>query len=219
MSIAVRAVALLIGYVCGLFQTGYFYSKSQGVDIQKEGSGNVGTTNTMRVLGLKAGILTFLGDFFKTVLAVVIVFLLFYKSYGSIIRLLMLYAGFGAILGHNFPFYMHFKGGKGIACTAGVIGAVLWWDIPTCLLTFIITVVITRYVSLGSVLVVLVLFIENIIVGQMGIIDLSGAALIEFYIVSGCLSGMAIWRHRENIKRLIHGTENKASIGSKNKSK
>ena len=217
MSVAVRILSLLIGYVCGLFQTGYFYSKSQGVDIQKEGSGNVGTTNTMRVLGLKAGIVTFLGDFFKTVVAVVIVFLLFHRSYGDIIRLLMLYAGFGTILGHNFPFYMHFKGGKGIACTAGVIGSVFWWDIPTCLLTFIITLLISHYVSLGSVLVVLVLLVQNIIFGQMGWIDLSGAALYEFYVVSACLTGMAIWRHRENISRLMHGTENKATVGHREK--
>ncbi len=213
MVILARILSLLIGYICGLFQTGYLYSRSKGVDIYKEGSGNVGTTNTLRVMGPKAGIITFLGDLCKTVLAVVIVYLIFHGTCPEIIRLLMLYAGFGAIIGHNYPFYLHFRGGKGIACTAGVIASVVPMTIPGCLLTFILMVAITRYVSVGSIAVVTVLLIQNIVFGQLGWLGLEGAARIEFYIVSALLAAMAVWRHRENIRRLMHGTENKFSMG------
>lgn len=205
-----RIVSLVIGYVFGLFQTGYFYGRSQGIDIHNEGSGNVGTTNTLRVLGIKAGLITFLGDLFKAIFAVLIVYFIFRGGYPDSVKVLELYAGFGAVLGHNFPFYMHFKGGKGIACTSGMILAVCPQAAPFCLALFIITVAVTRYVSLGSVLVVAFYLIQVIVFGQAGwLFGLSGATLIEFYIVSACFTAMALWRHRENIVRLLHGTENK----------
>ncbi len=214
MDILVRVASLAIGYVCGLFETGYIYSKSMGVDIHQKGSGNVGMTNTMRVMGLKAGIITLAGDMFKTIFAVVITFFIFRGgAYHYCVHLLMFYAGFGAILGHNFPVYMHFKGGKGVACTAGVIASAVPLTIPICLGTFIVTLVITKYVSLGSVLVFIVLFLQNVIFGQLGWMGLSGEPLYEFYVVSFLLSALGIWRHRENIKRLINGTESKVSVG------
>ena len=116
-----RLICLVIGYCLGLFQTAYFYGKMKGIDIRQHGSGNAGTTNTLRVLGTKAGLIVLAGDILKTILAVVVVTLIFGKSNPETIYLLKLYAGAGAILGHNFPFYMNFKGGKGIAATAGII--------------------------------------------------------------------------------------------------
>ena len=92
------------------------------VDIRKHGSGNAGTTNALRTLGWKAGVITFVGDCLKCVLAVVIVRLIFADN--GHVELLAFYAGLGAVLGHNFPFYLNFKGGKGIASTAGLILAV-----------------------------------------------------------------------------------------------
>ena len=97
-----RIICLAIGYAFGLFQTAYFYGKAHGIDIRSHGSGNAGTTNTLRVLGTKAGLIVFAGDVIKCILAVVAVRLLFGRNYGEIIYLLMLYAGAGAILGHNF---------------------------------------------------------------------------------------------------------------------
>lgn len=116
-----RILCVLIGYICGLFQTSYLYGKAQGIDIRNYGSGNAGTTNALRTLGAKAGAITLLGDCFKCVIAVVIVHLIFGKSHPEMIRLLGLYAAAGTILGHNFPFYLNFKGGKGIAATAGLL--------------------------------------------------------------------------------------------------
>ena len=213
--IVARLIALGIGYVCGLFQTGYIYGRSKGIDIRTEGSGNAGTTNSLRVLGWKAGLITFLGDLLKAILSVVIVYLLFQGSYPEQVRVLELYAGFGTVLGHNFPCYLKFKGGKGIACTAGVILAVCPLAAPICLVLFIGSVAITRYVSLGSILVVIGYIVQAIIFGQMGYLGIESEYLPEFYIVSACFTLMALWRHRENIKRLLNGTENK--LGAKKK--
>lgn len=210
--IITRVLAIVIGYIFGIFQTGYFYGKSKGIDIRKQGSGNAGTTNSLRVLGWKAGLITFVGDLFKAILAVVLVHMLFKDTYPDAIKLLDLYAGFGSVLGHNFPFYMKFKGGKGIACTSGMILAVCPLASPICLILFIGAVAITRYVSLGSILVVTAYLIQVIVFGNMGLIQIDGALLPEFYIISACFTGMALWRHRANMKRLATGTENKFGI-------
>lgn len=213
--IIARIISLVIGYAFGLFQTGYLYGRTKGIDIRKEGSGNAGTTNSLRVLGKKAGAITFLGDLFKAIFAVLLVKLIFHNTYPDFVKVLELYAGFGTVLGHNFPFYLQFKGGKGIACTSGVILAVLPISAPVCLVLFVGAVAITRYVSLGSILVVCSYLIQAIIFGQLGYVHLSGTALVEFYIISACFTGMALWRHKENIKRLLNGTENK--LGAKKK--
>ena len=207
--IIARIISLVIGSAFGLFQTGYLYGRTKGIDIRKEGSGNAGTTNSLRVLGKKAGAITFLGDLFKAIFAVLLVKLIFHNTYPDFVKVLELYAGFGTVLGHNFPFYLQFKGGKGIACTSGVILAVLPISAPVCLVLFVGAVAITRYVSLGSILVVCSYLIQAIIFGQLGYVHLSGTALVEFYIISACFTGMALWRHKENIKRLLNGTENK----------
>ncbi|MDD6638719.1 MAG: glycerol-3-phosphate 1-O-acyltransferase PlsY [Lachnospiraceae bacterium] len=204
-----RILSLIIGYLFGLFQTGYIYGRSKGIDIRKEGSGNAGTTNSLRVLGWKAGLITFLGDLFKAILAVLLIRLIFGGRYEDNVKVLELYAGFGAVLGHNFPCYLGFKGGKGIACTSGMILAVFPQAAPICLVLFIVAVAATRYVSLGSILVVSAYLIQVIVLGQMGWLKLTGAVQIEFYIVSACFTALALWQHRENIKRLLNGTENK----------
>lgn len=204
-----RIICLGIGYLFGIFQTAYIYGKMNGIDIREYGSGNAGTTNALRVLGKKAGVIVLLGDVAKTVLAVVVVRLLFAGSHGDMLPLLGMYAAAGAILGHNFPVQLGFKGGKGIACTAGLI--LTLGPVVTVLesATFLLTVFLTRYVSLGSILVVIELVIDLVVLGQMGYYGMSQAHLTEFYLVCTALSVMAIYRHRANIKRLWNGTESK----------
>lgn len=204
-----RIICLVIGYVFGTFQTAYIYGKMKGIDIREHGSGNAGTTNALRVLGKKAGVIVLLGDVAKTVLAVVVVRLLVGWMDGDMLPLLGMYAAAGAILGHNFPAQLKFRGGKGIACTAGLI--LTLGPIVTVLeaATFLLVVFVTRYVSLGSIIVVIELVISLMVLGQMGYYGMSQAHLIEFYIVCAALSAMAIYRHRANIKRLLNGTENK----------
>lgn len=212
-----RIVSILIGYVFGLFQTGYIYGRMNHIDIRSCGSGNAGTTNALRTLGWKAGVITFLGDFLKCILAVAVVRLLYAES--NMKELYAIYAGLGAVLGHNFPFYMKFKGGKGIAATAGLVLAVNPVMFLTIAVVFVAIVLLTQYVSLAS-LAIMVLFVAEVICyGQMGGIPLTGAHLYEFYVITVILAAMAFYRHRANIKRLLNGTENKTNvrkIGKKN---
>lgn len=212
-----RIVCLVIGYVFGLFQTAFIYGKLNGIDIREHGSGNAGTTNALRVLGTKAGLIVFAGDVIKTVLAIVICGLIFKNSHPEEVYLLKLYAAAGAILGHNFPFYLNFKGGKGIAATAGLIVSFHPLFVPVGLLLFFGAFLTTHYVSLGSLLVYAGLMIQMVICGQMGLFGAPQAVLIEMYAVTAFLTIMAYWKHRENIVRLAKGEERKTFLFKKNK--
>ena len=213
-----RIICLLIGYVFGLFQTAYFYGKMHGIDIRQHGSGNAGTTNTLRVLGTKAGLIVLAGDCIKCMAAIWVARLIFGASHPDTIYLLSLYAAAGAILGHNYPFYMGFKGGKGIAATAGLILAFHPYFIIMGVVIFFGIFFTTHYVSLGSLLVYLGLIIEMVICGQTGLFaGMTQAQLYEMYALTLALAVMAYWKHRENIVRLIHGNERKTYLTKKNK--
>ena len=211
----VRVACLLIGYVCGLFQTAYIYGRINGIDIREHGSGNSGTTNALRVLGKKAGLIVFAGDILKILAAGFLVTVLFNQGdfFGDRAALYKLYAGLGAVLGHNFPFYLNFKGGKGIAVTSGLILMMDWRITILCLIAFALTVGLTRYVSLGSLVITALFMISWIFLGQTGRLALTPAHLLESYVLVFLSVAMAYWRHRANIKRLIAGTESK--IGQK----
>lgn len=214
----IRVICLLIGYGFGLFQTAYIYGRAKGIDIRNHGSGNAGTTNTLRVLGTKAGLIVFAGDVLKCIGAVVVVRILFGKSYSDIIYLLTLYAGAGAILGHNFPFYLSFKGGKGIAATAGLILSFNPLFIPVGVILFFGTFFTTHYVSLGSLLVYAGFMIELVITGQMGLLgNLTQMQLYELYAIGAFLTIMAYIKHKDNIVRLLKGNERKTYLSKKNK--
>lgn len=214
----IRLICLIIGYAFGLIQTAYIYGKMHGIDIRTVGSGNAGTTNALRVLGKKAGLIVFLGDVAKTVAAVIVVRLIFGASYPDSIYMLVLYTAAGVILGHNYPFYLGFRGGKGIAATAGLIASLGPWFILVEGLVFIIVFTTTHYVSLGSLLVYVALIIHLVCFGQMGLLEgMTQPALNEMYIVALFLMAMAFWRHRSNIKKLLEGTERKTYISKKNK--
>ncbi len=212
-----RIIALLIGYGFGLFQTAYFYGKAHGIDIRQYGSGNSGTTNALRVLGTKAGLIVFAGDCLKCIASVWIVRLAFGPSHGDIIYLLCLYTGAGAILGHNYPFYMGFKGGKGIAATAGMILSFHPYFIIMGVVLFFGTFLTTHLVSLGSLLVYAGFMVLMVICGQTGVfVGMSQVQLYEMYALALFLAVMAYWKHRQNIVRLIHGNERKTYLFKKN---
>jgi len=205
-----RLLCVVIGYLFGLIQTGYIYGKIKKIDIRKHGSGNAGTTNALRTLGWKAGVITFIGDCLKCVLAVTIVRLIFLQDMH--VELYAMYTGLGVVLGHNFPFYLKFKGGKGIASTAGLILAVNPIMFLIIAVVFIGLVLITQYVSLAS-LVIMILFVIMVIVGgQTGWLFILPKELYEYYAIAIVLAMLAIWRHRANIKRLLNGTENKTDV-------
>lgn len=211
-----RIICIAIGYIFGLFQTGYIYGKLHNVDIRTMGSGNAGTTNAMRTMGFKAGVITFLGDAFKCIFAVLTVKMLFGNSHEDILPLLSMYAGMGAVLGHNFPFYLKFKGGKGIAATAGLLASTLNIGLVlVCLLSFAVPVLVTKYVSVGSMIVVTVYLACMIGYGQTGGFGVAQPVLYEMYVIAAFLMVLAFYRHRGNIQRLKNGTENKIGAGKK----
>lgn len=208
-----RLICLVMGYVFGLFQTGYLYSRSKHMDIRNYGSGNSGSTNVLRVMGKKEGLVVFLGDAGKMILACLLTRVIF-RSQPESLYLYLLYTGFGVILGHNFPFYMGFKGGKGIAASAGLLASTDWRLMLICLVVFVMAVAITRYVSLGSILVMICFAIGMIYFGLIrrdyGLAD---SCQTEFAGIALAISLMGIWRHHTNIRRLLNGTENK--LGAK----
>lgn len=213
--ILIRLAAIAIGYLFGNFQTGYIYGKLHGIDIREHGSGNLGATNTLRTLGKKAGAITFVGDCLKAVVSILLVTQLFGPNFFGDARILGLYAGLGTVLGHNYPFYLKFKGGKGIACTAGVAFAVCPQAVPVCLVAFILCLWLTRYVSLGSIIMAALFIVQVIEFNLMGALGLPAENIIEYDILAIIFGAMAIWRHRSNVGRLLDGTENK--IGAKKK--
>lgn len=207
-----RLICLLIGYCFGLIQTSYIIGKLHGIDIREYGSGNAGTTNAMRTLGKKAGIMTFIGDVLKCILAVLAVRLIFGGSRADILPLLGVYASAGTILGHNFPFYMHFRGGKGIACSVGMALMIDWRLCVLGLLGFALILVTTHYVSLGSIICYIGLAVLAVWFGQTGVYQMEQAALYEMYVLIVLLTALALFRHRGNIVRLLRGTENKMFV-------
>lgn len=209
-----RILCLAMGYCFGLFQTGYLYSRAHNMDIRNYGSGNPGSTNILRVMGVKAGLIVFLGDAFKMIFACLLTRVLF-RAQPELLYVHLLYTAFGVVMGHNFPFYMEFKGGKGIAASAGLLASTDWRVMLVCLAVFVAVVAATRYVSLGSILVMIIFMIGMVFFGHRGDYGIAAANLPEFYGMAFLIGGMGIWRHRSNIKRLLSGTENK--IGAKKK--
>ena len=207
--ITARLIAIVIGYLAGLFQTGVIYGKITHHDIRKEGSGNTGATNSIRVLGWKAGIIVLAGDLFKCVIPMIIIWAVFRTRFPQGEQLLMLYTGLGAVLGHNFPFYLKFKGGKGIASTVGLICTFCPAMIPVCAAAFFALVVPTGFMSLGSMGMSIAFFIQVIVFGQKGLLRVGTQYLPELYVIAAIITALALIRHKKNIIRLIHGEENK----------
>ena len=210
------ALVLVIGYVIGMFQTGYFVGKHYGIDIREYGSKNVGMTNVNRTLGKLPALIVFVLDVLKAILAFVFVPTLLFGASWSFSAwshmffdevmfqdIVPLLAGLGAILGHNFPFYLKFRGGKGISCTLGII---LMLDWQVALIAFAVGFVLVgvfRYISLASLAITLIWPVLLLIFGWNTLVVLLGLAV----------SVLAWFMHRENISRLISGTERRFMLG------
>lgn len=214
--IGYRLACLAVGYGFGLFQTSFIYGKLHGIDIREHGSGNAGTTNALRTLGAKAGLIVLLGDFFKCFIACMLARLVFSHVAPDAAMLMMLYTGFGVGLGHIFPFYMGFKGGKGIAVSAGIIVAFLKpWIIVACIVLFFGLLAITRYVSLCSITLMFGMVIFYCLSLFHGGFPIAEAYYLESIIVLTLYGIMAIYMHRANIGRLLRHEENKFSLRKK----
>ena len=209
-------VCMIVGYLFGCIQTGYIVGRVNKIDIRDYGSGNSGTTNTLRTLGKTAAIITFLGDAVKGLVAVNLARYVIMPAFhveGE--AYLWLLTGFAVVLGHNFPFYMNFKGGKGIAASVGMLIAFDWRLFFLCAVVFFTVFFLSHFVSLASLLAYFFFVVGVIASGQMGRYDVPASVLHEMYIVAFLLMLLAFWRHRANIKRLATGTENKIEFGKK----
>ena len=192
-------ILILIAYLLGNFSTSFIVGKLVGnIDIRNHGSGNAGSTNVFRTLGLKAGLLAFIGDSIKGVLAVYIA-----RRFGN--ETIALIAGAAAIVGHNWPIVLKFKGGKGIATSIGVALMIHPTSALICISLGAVILIVFKYVSLASVSAIALLPIFLYFKGR------------DYFIFGLLISFMAIYRHRENIKRLLNGTESKITSKSKNK--
>lgn len=212
-----RVLSVVIGYLFGLIQTSYIYGRFKGVDIRTLGSKNAGTTNALRTMGKKAGIITVLGDVGKSILAVVVISLLFKENFGSNIDLLKIYAGVGVILGHNFPFYLGFKGGKGIAATVGLSLALSPWTGPIGLIIFCIAFLTSHYVSVASLSFYTGFLATVIIFSRFDLLFIQSHFRMEATIIMILLWALAVYSHRANIRRLKEGMEPQTFFRKKDK--
>jgi glycerol-3-phosphate acyltransferase PlsY len=206
----------MAGYLLGSVNLSIVLSKLMGKgDIREHGSGNAGTTNTLRVLGPIPAILVLVFDVLKGFLAIKISHWLMLLGAASIpandivisFEYANLVAAFGAIMGHNFPIYYGFKGGKGIATSLGVLLTLEWEIGLICLIFALVLMLSSRMVSLGSIFAA---FLYPVLVAVIG--DVYGDDLrhkLPYFIFSCCIALLAIVRHRKNITRLLNGTENK----------
>lgn len=198
ISVLKYLLCAVIGYLLGSFSTGILVATRQGHDIRSEGSKNTGASNALRVLGIKGGAMVFLGDFIKASLAVGAGYLLMGK-YGAML------AGLCAVLGHNWPVFFNFKGGKGIACSAAIVLLTFPWQGGVAIVACLLVIYFTRYISVGSLTMLTVFFL--LVLFTVGVWPYAVWAFV--------LMALGFWRHRSNLERLKNGNENK--IGQKAK--
>jgi glycerol-3-phosphate acyltransferase PlsY len=189
----------IAGYLVGSINTSIIVGKAYGLDIRSKGSGNAGMTNTLRTLGKKAAVFVLAGDVLKGVIAYFIGYLITGAVIGGII------SGGAAVIGHNWPVYFGFKGGKGALTSITVLFLIDWRISLIALIFFIFIVFITKFVSLGSILAAM-------IIPVLVILFKGNTELLIFTIILAC---MTIIKHKTNIKRLLDGTESKLSRGKK----
>ena len=193
-------LSALAAYALGSVNTAIIVSKAVlKIDIREQGSGNAGTTNALRVMGIKYTVWVVFGDVLKGVLACVIGYLIA-GEYGKLV------AGTFAVVGHAFPLYFGFKGGKGVLTTCAVAGMIDWRVMAIALSVFILVVAVTRYVSAGSILAALTFFVCTGVFHSWEF----GYLTMAFF-----LTVLIIIMHRQNLVRLFNGEENKLSFKKK----
>lgn len=193
-----RLVCILIGYFIGCIQSAFVVGKVMHVDLREHGSGNLGSTNALRVLGKRAGAITFACDILKSVASFVLCSMIF-KDGGLTAGI---YGCAGTVLGHDFPFYLRFKGGKGIAAMIGMVLSLIPispWMAVYAFGVGIILLIGTRYVSLASMMFAITIPVVAYFIKLPH----------EAVIVTVALAVLALWRHHANIGRLCQGAEHK----------
>ena len=207
---ATYIIVAVLAYAIGSINFSVLISrKMAGFDVREKGSGNAGTTNVLRAVGLKAAIITLICDILKGIIAVLIAFWIGNISQTADKALLIQIAGILVVVGHTFPVFFEFRGGKGIATALGVLLITNWKIGLICLVFAVILIAITRMVSVGSMSAAVLFPVLTLFIGDNFIVTQAG---IKYFIYSLILATFVIFNHRENIKRIMNGTENKISF-------
>jgi glycerol-3-phosphate acyltransferase PlsY len=212
-------IVAIITYLLGSISFSVIFTKKfAGVDVRKKGSGNAGSTNVLRVAGKKPALLTLICDTLKGVIAVGIAILigLIIKADDNTKAILVQIAGIFVIIGHTYPVFFQFKGGKGVATSLGVLLIINWKIGLICLIFALVIMVVSKIVSLGSIAAAILFPILCIFMGQSFIVQGNTGSYVIFGII---LALIVIFNHRANIKKLANGTENKLNFNSNLKSK
>ena len=203
MVVVIFILIALLSYLMGSVPAGYIAGRVAGIDIRSVGSGNVGATNVLRTLGKPYGYAVFLFDFCKGVGAVWISILIINAAHpgNQESELVGIMAGVLCVLGHTYPVWLGFKGGKGVATSAGVLFGLMPAAALTVLAVWFITFQATKYVSVASIVAAVALPVTAAVMVHF---EKAGRPLVYF---SACLAVVIIWRHRSNVSRLMKGTE------------
>ena len=211
---AAYIIIAIIAYLIGSINFLVIISKRMaGFDVREKGSGNAGTTNMLRSIGVKAAVITLLCDILKGVVVILIAILIGNIVDGLDDALLVQLAGIFVIIGHTFPIFFGFKGGKGIATSLGVLLMINWQIGLICLVFALILMAITRMVSVGSIAAAILFPVLVVFIGQNYIVPVNNWSYLIFSIIIAIL---VLFNHRENLKRIFTGKENKISFKKSN---
>jgi len=200
--VAALLITLIFAYLAGSLPTGFLVARAMRVDITQVGSGNIGATNVFRVLGKGPGALVLIVDLLKGALAVLVAPMLAAAMTPTDSLALPALAALGAVLGHNYTCWLGFKGGKGVATSAGAMAALIPPAFGVTVITWLLVVFLTRYVSMASIAAALILPVATIF-------TVSGPTRWPLVAFTSALAALAVWRHRANIERLKAGTEHR----------
>ena len=200
--VAALLITLIFAYLAGSLPTGFLVARAMRVDITQVGSGNIGATNVFRVLGKGPGALVLIVDLLKGALAVLVAPMLAAAMTPTDSLVLPALAALGAVLGHNYTCWLGFKGGKGVATSAGAMAALIPPAFGVTVITWLLVFFLSRYVSMASIAAALILPVATIF-------TVSGPTRWPLVAFTSALAALAVWRHRANIERLKAGTEHR----------
>ena len=210
---ALYIIMAVVAYLIGSVNFSVIISnKMAGFDVREKGSGNAGTTNMLRSVGKKAAAITLICDILKGVLAIVIAIILGNIFADSNKELLLQIAGVAVVLGHTFPIFFGFKGGKGVATSLGILLMSNWQIGLICLVFALALMILTRMVSLGSCAAAVLFPVLTLFINQNYTVLTEGKSGNVYFIYSVILAIIVLYNHRSNIKRIMNGTENRISF-------
>ena len=206
-------IVAIIAYLIGSINFSIIISKKvAGFDVREKGSGNAGTTNMLRSVGKKAAAITLICDILKGVISIVIAIIVGNIAKNLDRELLLQIAGIAVVLGHTFPIFFGFKGGKGVATSLGVLLISNWQIGLICLVFAVVLMALTRMVSLGSCAAAVLFPVLTLFINQHYTVLTDGKSGRVYFVYSVILAIIVLYNHRSNIKRILNGTENKLSF-------